>query len=37
MSLVMTQFGPIPRDMLEVKDEISEPGGSREIKTTQRF
>jgi hypothetical protein len=32
-NLVMTQFGPIPRDMLEAKDEISETGNSREVAT----
>jgi uncharacterized protein (DUF2345 family) len=32
-NLVMTQFGPIPRDMLEAKDEISETSNSREVAT----
>lgn len=33
----MTQFGPVPREALEVKDEISETSNTREIATTWRL
>lgn len=36
-TLVMTQFGPIPRDVLDVSDEVSETGNSREVASTWRL
>lgn len=36
-NLVMTQFGPIPRDVLDVSDAVSETGNSREVASTWRL
>lgn len=37
MSMVWTQFGPVPREVLDVNDTVSETPNSREIMTVWRL